>query len=252
MGHTRTQRSHEPVHTNHEHTHLIHEHAHYRRKYQRFKIYLISGIILVLVLSCIIIKLHHSLVSQQQEISSLSKSNYELAVSYPFSSTAMHISDLDISFRITEEDVIVLSKMVYGEARGVKPRTVGNKYVTNTEQMAACVWSVLNRIDSGYAATITEVVTAPNQYTGYSPTNPVKEEYATLVRDVLLRWQFEKVLNELGVSSEVGRTLPAPDGNNLWCWFLAAKDGTGNVFRSRYENGAQYTWYLPSPYKNNI
>ena len=247
----RERATHHEHHKHHEHP-VIDHHTRYRRKYNRLRIILVIIIILVMSLTGVIIKLGCSLKAQQNEIAELSKDNYELAVSYPTHSTTSRISDIDINIKISEDDIIILSKMVYGEARGVKPRTVGAKYITSTEQMAACVWSVLNRVDAGYATTITEVVTAPNQYTGYSPNNPVKEEYAALVKDVLIRWQFEKVLDELGISSEVGRTLPAPEGDHLWCWFLADKNGTGNVFRSKYQNGVMYTWSLHSPYKENI
>lgn len=240
------------AHTDRSHIHPKHEHTHYRRKYYKILISLILAVIVILTLGGMILRWGYIIKSQQEEIAELSKKNYEMAVSYPAYSTTSHISDLDINIKISEEDIIILSKMVYGEARGVKPHTVGAKYITNTEQMAACVWSVLNRVDTGYAASISEVVTAPNQYIGYSPNNPVKEEYVALVRDVLIRWQFEKVLDELGISSEVGRTLPTPEDDNLWCWFLASKNNSGNIFRSKYQNGVAYTWWLYSPYKNNI
>lgn len=191
---------------------------------------------------------------QQQEIGELSKAAYQNAIMRHDSST-MSISDLDINLHISEEDVIILAKMVYGESRGVRGfyNDITGKYVTNTEQIAACMWSVLNRVDSGYGDNIYEVVTAPNQYIGYSSSNPVQEDFAILAHDVLLRWQLEKILSELGISADVGRTLPAPTEEELWCWFKSDVNRSGaNVFRSKFKNGQDYNWTLNSPYSNDI
>lgn len=56
----------------------------------------------------------------------------------------------------TEEEVIVLAKMLWGEARGIPSDT----------EKAACIWCVLNRVDNGMGS-IVEVVTAPYQFVGY-------------------------------------------------------------------------------------
>lgn len=56
----------------------------------------------------------------------------------------------------SEEEVDVLAKMVWGEARGVPSDT----------EKAACVWCALNRVDQGYGS-ITTVITAPYQFIGY-------------------------------------------------------------------------------------
>ena len=55
----------------------------------------------------------------------------------------------------TEEEVTVLAKMLWGEARGVPSDT----------EKAACIWCVLNRVDQGMG-TIIDVVTAPYQFVG--------------------------------------------------------------------------------------
>lgn len=58
-----------------------------------------------------------------------------------------------------EQDVEMLAKLIWGEARGVK---------TTTEK-AAVVWCVLNRVDSaGFPNTIEKVVTQPRQFVGYA------------------------------------------------------------------------------------
>lgn len=47
----------------------------------------------------------------------------------------------------TDEEVIVLAKMLWGEARGV----------SSDAEKAACVWCALNRVDHGYGDIITVV-----------------------------------------------------------------------------------------------
>lgn len=125
----------------------------------------------------------------------------------------------------TGEEVIVLAKMLWGEARGVNSDT----------EKAACVWCVLNRVDHGYGD-ITAVVTAPYQFVGYQEGNPVDDELITLCIDVLSRWYAEK-----DGQAEVGRVLPAD-----YLWFSG--DGERNHFRNAYRGGNRWDWSLPSPY----
>lgn len=82
----------------------------------------------------------------------------------------------------SEEEVDVLAKMVWGEARGVPSDT----------EKAACVWCALNRVDHGYGS-ITTVVTAPYQFIGYDADNPIDDEIKALCEDVLTRWYAEKM-----------------------------------------------------------
>lgn len=127
----------------------------------------------------------------------------------------------------TDEEVIVLAKMLWGEARGV----------SSDAEKAACVWCVLNRVDHGYGD-ITAVVTAPYQFVGYREGNPVDDELITLCIDVLSRWYAER---EGRV--EVGRVLPAD-----YLWFSG--DGERNHFRNAYRGGDRWDWSLPSPYES--
>ena len=127
----------------------------------------------------------------------------------------------------TDEEVIVLAKMLWGEARGVSSDT----------EKAACVWCVLNRVDQGYGS-ILEVVTAPSQFVGYRENNPIDETLWLLCEDVLTRWQREK-----DGETEVGRVLP-PD----YLWFSG--DSKRNHFRNSYKGGNTWDWSLPSPYED--
>jgi len=125
---------------------------------------------------------------------------------------------------ISEADALLIAKTLYGEYRG-----------EDKLQQAAVAWCILNRCDY-YEASVEAVVTAPNQFSGYSPNNPVDEElYATAV-DVLRRHALEK-----SGEADVGRILPKD-----YMWFSG--DGRINHFRNRFSNGQRWDWSLPDPY----
>ena len=127
----------------------------------------------------------------------------------------------------SSEEVTVLAKMVWGEARGVPSIT----------EQAACVWCALNRVDYGYGS-IMLVVTAPYQFIGYQEDNPVDENLIALCEDVLARWYAEKDGEE-----DVGRVLPSD-----YLWFSG--DGCRNYFRNAYRGGNTWNWSLESPYES--
>ena len=118
----------------------------------------------------------------------------------------------------TDEEVIVLAKMLWGEARGV----------SSDAEKAACVWCALNRVDYGYGDIIV----------GYNEKNPVDDDLITLCIDVLTRWYAERE-----GQVEVGRVLPAD-----YLWFSG--DGERNHFRNAYRGGDRWDWSLPSPYES--
>lgn len=127
----------------------------------------------------------------------------------------------------TDEEAEVLAKMLWGEARGIPSDT----------QKAAVIWCVLNRVDKGYG-TVIEVTTAPGQFIGYRPGNPVDDRLLALCEDVLSRWHKENA-GAIGV----GRVLPED-----YLWFSG--DGEVNHFRDAYRGGARWDWSLPSPYES--
>lgn len=131
------------------------------------------------------------------------------------------------------KDVEALARMLYGEARGV----------ASTMEKAACVWCVLNRVDdtSGlWPDTIIGVLTQANQFSGYSPRNPVTDALYALARDVLIRW-----IRERSGETDVGRVLPAE-----YVYFTG--DGERNYFYTAWPAGvtAAWTWELPDPYES--
>jgi len=130
-----------------------------------------------------------------------------------------------------QEDIEMLAKLIWGEARGVKSKT----------QQAAVVWCVLNRVDStGYACggTIEHVVTFKNQFQGYDASFPATDEFKAIAEDVLTRWYAEKA----GYIN-TGRVLPLE-----YQWFEG--NGSTNTFRNAYTNGTKWDWSLESPYEN--
>ena len=119
----------------------------------------------------------------------------------------------------------ILAKLVWGEARGC----------SRTEQ-AAVVWCVMNRVDDGQGD-IVEVATAPCQFYGYDPENPVDPEILALVRDVLTRWGMEQTC-----IGSVGRVLPKE-----YLYFTG--DGAHNYFTTEWNGGQTWDWSLESPYE---
>ena len=82
----------------------------------------------------------------------------------------------------TEDDVVAMAKMLWGEARGC---------ALDNQQKA--VWCVLNRVDDPrFPDTILGVLSQPSQFHGYSPDFPVWDELYAVALDVLTRWSLEK------------------------------------------------------------
>lgn len=128
---------------------------------------------------------------------------------------------------INEEEAIALAKMAWGEARGVDDMGI-----------AATMWCVLNRADN-WNMSIIEVITAPDQFHGYSSSHPVEDRIYNLAVDVLTRWQMEKQ----GASpEEVGRVLPKE-----YMWFHG--DRVVNHFRDAWRGGTRWDWSYPNPYE---
>lgn len=142
-------------------------------------------------------------------------------VSLDYLNTATSSSEL-----WTREEVEVLAKMVYGEARGVPSKM----------EQAACVWCALNRCDA-YGEGIVEVTTAPYQFVGYDADNPAMDELYELCEDVLSRWYTEK-----NGKTDVGRVLPSD-----YLYFHG--DGKHNYFRNEFQGGTVWDWSYPNPYE---
>lgn len=141
---------------------------------------------------------------------------------------------IDCESNVKEEDIKALGNTLYGEARGL----------TDTE-MSAVAWCILNRLDNGkYGASLIEVVSAKNQFSGYVKNRTYKSDKAKellnhceeIARDVLVRHELE--LN--GVEN-VGRTLPKE-----YLYFLGYKGH--NHFTTTWKGNVEWNWSLESPY----
>jgi hypothetical protein len=131
-----------------------------------------------------------------------------------------------VDCEVTEREIDMIAKTVWGEARGC----------SKLEQ-SAVVWCILNRVDAGRGS-IAEVITAPNQFHGYSSSFPVTDEIKALVKDVIARWKLEKT-----ICGDVGRTLPSN-----YLYFSADDTGIGNIFRTSWEGGDRWNWDCWNPY----
>lgn len=136
----------------------------------------------------------------------------------------------------TDEWAVALAKMAYGEARGVLEYSVEDRVVSSEAQIAATMWTALNRVDAGKVTDAVAAVAAPNQFAGYSVDKPVDDELLALAYDVLDRWNAEKY-----GETEVGRVIPAD-----YLYFHG--DGQHNHFRNKFEGGQYWDWSLPDVY----
>lgn len=92
---------------------------------------------------------------------------------------------VDVSSYFTVHDIVLVAKTIYGEA--------GADWITYQEK--ACVaWIICNRVDSPrWENSIEEIVTAENQFHGYSEFHPVTKECYRVAEDVLTRWALYKL-----------------------------------------------------------
>lgn len=133
----------------------------------------------------------------------------------------------------TDNDAVMLARLVYGEARGISSVT----------EQACVMWTVLNRVDANFGCNggIAGQITAPNQFY-YIKGNPTVDDYGrdlyALAKDVLGRWNDER-----NGETNVGRVLPSE-----YMWFSG--NGKHNIFRNKDKGGSAWDYSLPSPYES--
>ena len=150
------------------------------------------------------------------------------------STTEATETEPEIIVYYTEDDVVILAKIIQVEAGGI----------SSFAERAAVAWCILNRVDydgSSYSfpSTIAGCATEPGQFAYYSGTQYTEENY-WIAADVLERWNFEQ-----NGYTDVGRTLPSE-------YLFFSGDGSHNHFRTDigYGNGS-YDWSLGSPYEED-
>lgn len=136
----------------------------------------------------------------------------------------------------TAADAEALARMAWGECRGVGEIDAGGGIVSADYQKAAAMWCAINRYDAGFEDSIVDVVSAPNQFVGYSAEHPIDDELLALAYDVLDRWECERT-----GGGDVGRVLPAD-----YLFFIG--DGRHNYFAKEWRSADYYTWELPDVY----
>ncbi|MGN1229199.1 MAG: cell wall hydrolase [Prevotella sp.] len=78
--------------------------------------------------------------------------------------------------KYSAQEVTLVAQTVWGEA--------GN---CSREEQMLVAWCICNRADA-YDKSVEEIVTAPKQFIGYSPSNPVDETIVEVVSEVLEAW----------------------------------------------------------------
>ena len=109
-------------------------------------------------------------------------------------------------------DVTALAQTLYGECRGC----------SELQQRAVC-WCIFNRVDSpDFPGTLMGVITAPKQFHGFSPDNPVRDDLCELAYREIVRWHNGE---------------PGPFGKEyLFFW----GDGRRNHFTTQYHGGKEW------------
>ena len=169
------------------------------------------SIVFVVCLSVVILIAHLIALGRPAETISLSTEISYEAEQKTVPETVL--PDIELKY---EEEIVYLSKTVWGEARGC----------SKTEQ-AAVMWCILNRVDSPLKYmpdTIIGVITQKNQFAGYNESFPVTDEIKALVIDVLTLWELEKS------GETVDRVLPKE-----YLYFTG--DGTKNTFYTEHNSG---------------
>lgn len=210
-----------------------------RRLFRRYKLYIVSIVVIAsIALLCFFVGNAQAGVaeapSESRNISEESLLNLvattSVAAHEPKPMTTVSPEETEpCEIEIAREDVEMLAKLIWGEARGVRSK----------EQKAAVVWCVLNRVDSPlYPDSIEAVVTQKYQFSGYNESYPLTDEFMEIAEDVLVRWYQEKA-----GAIDVGRVLPKE-----YLYFVG--DGVLNYFSKEWKSQDHYDWSLPSPYED--
>lgn len=210
-----------------------------RRLFRRYKLYIVSIVVIAsIALLCFFVGNAQAGVaevpSESRNISEESLLNLvattSVATHEPKPMTTVSLEETEpCEIEIAREDVEMLAKLIWGEARGVRSK----------EQKAAVVWCVLNRVDSPlYPDSIEAVVTQKYQFSGYDESYPLTDEFMEIAEDVLVRWHQEKA-----GAIDVGRVLPKE-----YLYFVG--DGVLNYFSKEWKSQDHYDWSLPSPYED--
>lgn len=132
----------------------------------------------------------------------------------------------------SEEDVINMAKMCYGESMNLPVLHTDFGDRSATYQSAEAMYAVLNRVDAGYGD-ISTCIKAKRQFVGYKSDNPVTDELYDLAKLVIEDWATGK---------EEYRVLP-----HIFRYFYG--DGRHNHFTTKSNGGGvEYNHLIPDPF----
>lgn len=132
----------------------------------------------------------------------------------------------------SEEDVINMAKMCYGESMNLPVLHTDFGDRSATYQSAEAMWAVLNRVDAGYGD-ISTCIKAKRQFAGYKSDNPVTDELYDLAKLVIEDW---------ATGTEEYRVLP-----HIFRYFY--EDGRHNHFTTKPNGGGvEYNHLIPDPF----
>lgn len=132
----------------------------------------------------------------------------------------------------SEEDVINMAKMCYGESMNLPVLHTDFGDRSATYQSAEAMYAVLNRVDAGYGD-ISTCIKAKRQFIGYKSGNPVTDELYDLAKLVIEDWATGK---------EEYRVLP-----HIFRYFYG--DGRHNHFTTKSNGGGvEYNHLIPDPF----
>lgn len=131
----------------------------------------------------------------------------------------------------SEEDVINMAKMCYGESMNLPVLHTDFGDRSATYQSAEAMYAVLNRVDAGYGD-ISTCIKAKRQFVGYKSSNPVTDELYDLAKLVIEDWATGK---------EEYRVLP-----HIFLYFHG--DGRHNHFTTKSGGGVEYNHLIPDPF----
>lgn len=88
----------------------------------------------------------------------------------------VEVSENVVVAKYSSREVTLVAQTLWGEARGC-----------SRDEQKLVAWCICNRADA-YEQSIEEVVTAPNQFAGFNPENPVDAELVAVAEEVLQAW----------------------------------------------------------------
>ena len=116
----------------------------------------------------------------------------------------------EVVAKYSSDEVTLTAQAVWGEARGC-----------SRDEQKLVIWCICNRADA-FNQSIEEVITAPYQFAGYSPSNPVEPEIVEVVEEVFQAWS----------RGEEALVLPPYSTTSNYKFF--GGDGEHNWFREEY------------------